>query len=42
MKTMHPIMHNKLSADSKFDVTYYNPTTKGKIIRGVLIFESEE
>ena len=35
---MHPIMQDKLPADRKFDVTYYNPTTKEKIINGVRTF----
>ena len=37
-KTMHPIMHDKIPADRKFDVTYYNPTTKERIINGVRTF----
>ena len=38
IKTMHPIMHDKLPADRKFDVTYYNPATKEKIINGLQTF----
>ena len=35
---MHLIMHYELPPDHKFDVTYYNPTTKEKIINDVRIF----
>ena len=38
IKTMHPIMHDKLPLDRKFDVTNYNPTTKEKIIIRVRTF----
>ena len=37
-KIMHPIMHDQLPTDRKGDVTYYNPTTKEKIINGVRAF----
>ena len=35
---LYPIMPDKLLADRKFDVTYYNPTTKEKIINGARTF----
>ena len=33
-KTMHPIHHHDLPSDRRGDVTYYNPTTKEKLING--------
>ena len=35
-------MHDKLPPDQKFEVTYYNSTTKEKIINGVRTFRVRE